>query len=251
MIADAALSQREFDILWSTMASVEPPFPLRTSVHSMTIPEWARTREDACVDLRSQGVLTLAAERLLGLLVKPSRLVDLFSDVDGPLHSVASTDEKDAVLVTAVNERIALTRIRPITLVEAMVSQLPDVAAGSGKSIAVRHADVLRATSDQDDPDNPLGDDTELDALVRAEISSPDAARIVEIAGNRIGEGQIGVSVADRVGRLHRPSVLTTWSDPDFGRYLRVWDAAWMSIMPADNQRIVHQIRNILDSEVN
>lgn len=252
MNADVSLSQWEFDVLWSTMDAGPPPFPLRASVHGETIPEWERMRSAAYEELRARGLLGPRQDvtELLTLLTKPSTIVDVAGYADGPLEAVATAKGRDAVLATTRGDQIGLSWIRPTALVDAVVGELPNNSAGSGRSISVRHADVLRAVSDEDDEDNPLGDDSELDALVRNGISTQDAVQILSIAENRVSGGQIGVSVARRVGGLRRASVLATWFDTHDGRYLLVRDGEWMSIMPADSARIARRVQEILQSEV-
>ncbi|MGP4018690.1 ESX secretion-associated protein EspG [Saccharopolyspora sp. 5N708] len=241
--ADFLLSTREYDVLWSDLGCGPAPYPLAVASHGATEAERAEIRADEHRALSRRGLFGKSAgaelESLLRLLASPRFLIDSAGFTDQPMRAVAAGNGRSAVLAELSERGLALTSIRPTALAGELVGLLPDAEPGRGRSIAIRHSDLRRATDE--DEDDPLGPFDERDALLRAGVPVEDANRLLQLAENRTCGGQFGVSVA-----AERSSVLVTWFDSEGGRYLMVRDGDWLSIAPADRGKITQRLDEVL-----
>lgn len=104
---------------------------------------------------------------------------------------------------------------------------------------------LAEAAEPQEDEDDPYGGDLdERIVLSRAGVSRNDAGALLELANNRRAGGQLGVTIGGR--RTERLPTLVTWFDTHQGRYLMVREDSWLSIAPADNERIEQRVATVL-----
>ncbi|WP_053723134.1 ESX secretion-associated protein EspG [Saccharothrix sp. NRRL B-16348] len=247
MIApDFVLSAREFDIVWDGLDLGPKPYPLDVPSVGRTAAERAEAAEEVYRDLAERGLVTGRGldERLAGqlrLLARPDVSVDAVGHIGVPLRAVAARDGHGGVLAAFGEDELWLVGIRPTALAGSIVAVLPENQAGPGRAMSVPYqamAAAVKPTTD-DDPFTfaSTDDDHERITMVRAGLSTRDAAELAELADHRHAGGQFGVS-----RRQRRSPVVVTWFDTPRGRYLGVRDGDWVSFAPADNDRLTARI---------
>jgi hypothetical protein len=248
---DFVLSAREFDILWDGLGLGPKPYPLDVPSVGRTVAERAEAAEQVYRDLAERGLVTGREpdERLAGqlrLLARHDVSVDAVGHIDGPLRAVAAGDGQHGVLAAFGEDQLWLVGIRPTALAASIVAVLPTNQAGPGRSLSVPYQAMAAAVkpTTYDDPHAFASTDDEHAriTMVKAGLSTRDAAELAELAGNRQAGGQFGVS-----HRQRRSPVVVTWFDTLRGRYLGVRDGEWVSFTPADNDRLTARIDRTLN----
>lgn len=258
--SDFVLSTVEYEVVWSALELGGMPYPLQVPSRGVSAEERREVVNSARDGLRRKGLLRgdrfddgLAAA--LRVLAGPTVSVDVAGYTGEPLLGLAASDGRNAVLAWLGNDRFAVRRIRP-TALTSIVELIPSWPQGKGQSLSVRRDALQRALDsdevDDDAGDDPFGpdpfdDDGERSALLRAGLSPRDADMLLHVADkNRVAGGQFGVNTAGRAG-LRRDPTLVTWFDTDDGRYLVIHRNGWLSLAPADGQRIAARIGELLD----
>jgi hypothetical protein len=255
---DILLSHKEFDILWGDLGLGPMPYPIDMPSVGSTMEERGRIRAEVYRDLAARDLAhgermdALLAE-LLGVLGKHEIAVDTVGYLHGPIRAVVVTDRRIGALAALTEDGIWLAEIRPTALAGSIAELIPDNAAGPGKALSFPHQALLDAVAqsgaaDEVDEDDPYGGsevDDERIALTRAGMSSGDASVLCELANDRNAGGQFGLSV-----RGHRVPTLITWFDTSQGRYLMVREDSWLSLSPADNERIERRLATVLSNSV-
>ena len=253
---DFVLSDREFDILAGDLGLGRPPYPLDVPSVGQTVEQRDQFRDEVYRELANRDLAAgdrMDAELagLLRLLFHHEISVDAVGHVGQPVRAVATADQHGGVLAVQEAEKLWLTEIRPTSLAKSIVEVLPVNEPGPGGAMSMPYqalATAIDSAGDENDDDDPFGGDVdERVALTRAGVSTKDAATLIALANNRLAGGQFGVSVGGR-GRsgAQRASTLVTWFDTHEGRYLMVREDSWLSIAPADNERIEHRIATVL-----
>jgi len=244
------LSPREFDVLWHKLRLGRMPYPLDVPTEGATESERTALQQRTLAGLRERGLAD--DERLhmyLRLLDDHEVSVDSVASLDRTVRALAASNGALAVLAIIDDGRVGLVGIRPTGLAREIVEVLPAGAAGPGTALSVRLQSLSDAVALQDAEDEESEDpwgaaDEELDdrqALQRAGLSTQDAAQVGELAADRVAGGQFGVTH----GR-QRAEVVINWFDTDRGRYLMVNADGWLSLSPADNDRIATRINAVL-----
>lgn len=244
------LSPREFEVLWRTLRLGRMPYPLDVPSEGATEQDVEALRARTLAGLRERGLADDdRLEDLLRLLDRHDVSVDAVLGLDRTVRALAASSGDQAVLAIIDGDQVGLAEIRPTGLAREIVRVLPEGEPGPGNAMSVR-ADTLQQAAalqetEQEDDDAPWGAaDDELDdsqALRKAGLSSQDARQLGELAANRVAGGQFGVTR----GR-QRAGVLITWFDTHQGRYLVVNSDGWLSLSPADNDRIATRIDTVL-----
>ncbi|GDY29210.1 ESX secretion-associated protein EspG [Gandjariella thermophila] len=246
------LSAREYEVLWSTLELRRMPYPLHVPSEGVTGPERAQVIEDARGSLRDKGLLhgdrfdadLVAALRVLA---NPEVSVDAVGYADGPLRGLAASDGGTAVLAALDNGHVALATIRPTALAPSVVQVMPSGQPGRGQAMSVSYQALRRAVEPDEADYDPFATGAERDALIRAGVPASDADTLLDLANNRVAGGQFGVNSADRRhGTMRRDPTVVSWFDTSEGRYLMVQEDGWLSLSPADDQRITARIDQLL-----
>jgi hypothetical protein len=247
---DFGLSTREFDVLWDGLGLRHKPYPLDVPSVGRTLEERAELAEEVNRDLAARGLATggRLAEKLAGqlrLLAEHDLSVDAVGHLGGPVRAVAACDRRSGVLAVLGEDQLWLVEIRPTALARSVVEVLPANQAGPGRAMSVPYRALVAATAPSSEDGHPFAaaDDDRI-AMVRAGMSTQDAAELTELANSRRAGGQFGGA-----HRRRRWPTVITWFDTPRGRYLAVRDGEWMSLTPADNDRIAARIDQAL-SEV-
>ncbi|APU16379.1 MULTISPECIES: ESX secretion-associated protein EspG [Actinoalloteichus] len=247
------LSAREFEFVWTDLGLGRIPYPLDVPSSGKTMAERAELRAEVYRELTDRGLVTAGTvstelEALLRLLSQPKLSVDAVGHVGRALRALAATDQELGVLATLVGDELRVSEIRPTSLARSIVGVLPVKEAGPGWAMsAPLHA--LTSAVEPAEEDDPWGsdDDDEERALRKAGMSADDAAALSELAANRKGGGQFGVTVGGATQRqARRSSTLVTWFDTHQGRYLMVREDEWLSLTPADGERIEGRVMEVL-----
>jgi hypothetical protein len=243
------LSPREFDVLWHELRLGRMPYPLDVPSEGDTEQDRRVLRERTLDELRQRGLADdLRLEEYLRLLADHEVSVDAVAGLDRTVRALAVSNGHRAVLAIIDGDRVGLLAIRETGIAREIVRVLPDGEAGPGTAVNVRVETLREAVALQeaeDDTEDPWGaSEEELDdraALQRAGLSSQDAKQFGELAANRVAGGQFGVTQ----GR-QRSAVVINWFDTHQGRYLMVNSDGWLSLSPADNDRIATRIAAVL-----
>ncbi|ASO21468.1 hypothetical protein FHR81_003109 [Actinoalloteichus hoggarensis] len=247
------LSARQFEFVWTDLGLGRIPYPLDVPSSGKTMAERVELKAEAYRELAERGLVTdgtVSPEltSLLRLLSQPRLSVDAVGHIGRPLRALAATDQELGVLATLAGDELRIGEIRPTSLARSIVGVLPAKEAGPGWAMsAPLHA--LTAAVESDEDDDPWGsdDDDEERALRKAGMSAEDAAALAELAANRKGGGQFGVTVGGATQRqARRSATLVTWFDTHQGRYLMVREDEWLSLAPADGERIEGRVMEVL-----
>lgn len=249
------LTPRQLDVLWHDLGLGRLPYPLDVPSTGADMAERGRLRAEVLAELGGSVDVRLAEK--LELLASPDLAVDAVAGVGGPVRAIAASNRRRAVLAVLKGDAIDLTEIRPTSLAKSIVDVLPERPAGPGGPRTLRLETLRQAvtryedTEDTEDTgDDPWGNE-ELDeraALVKAGLPAEDAKAVSELAANRVAGGQFGVSCSDGGYPGKRSPVLVNWFDTHRGRYLMVCDDQWLSIAPADNDRIAARVGSVLST---
>jgi hypothetical protein len=175
--------------------------------------------------------------------------VDVVGLVGGaPATAVAVSGDKAGLLAVRQGEEVRMTEIRPTAQVSALLGLLPPGKPGTAPAITVSYRAVERAAGEgASAEDDPFEDDDERVTLTRAGVSTKDASTLTLLTRERIGGGQFGVTVpSGKPGRVYRSPRPVCWSDTTLGRYLVVREDDWLSISPADNNRIESRVTRLI-----
>ncbi|AOS64447.1 ESX secretion-associated protein EspG [Actinoalloteichus hymeniacidonis] len=247
------LSAREFDIVWTGLDLGRIPYPLDVPSNGGTMAERDALTIEVYRELTDRGIaeggrIRPEIEALLRVLSHPQISVDSVGHSGGALRALVAANGELGVMASFTDGRIKFGEIRPTALARSIVGTLPSKAAGPGWAMSAPLRALTAAVEPSDDED-PWGDDDEHEerALRNAGMSPDDAAALAELAANRKGGGQFGVTVGGATQRQSRRlSTLVTWFDTHQGRYLMVRDNDWLSLTPADGERIESRIAEVL-----
>ncbi|MCP2164030.1 ESX secretion-associated protein EspG [Goodfellowiella coeruleoviolacea] len=261
---DYVLSTQEFDILWADLDLGRVPYPLTVPSVGATMEERAEIATDVRQALQRRGLLRETGNPgqpatrsdvdpelldLLEVLAAPNITVDAVGYTDGPICALASAGRQVGVLASLTPEGLLLAGIRPTALATSIVEVLPPGQAGNKQALsfplrALHHA----VNSEDEESDDPFGEeDSEVAALTKAGVTADDAATILALANDWSRGGQFGVT-AGSGSRAQRGGTLLTWFDGGDGRYLVVNDGEWLSLAPANSQRIAARIEEMIAS---
>ncbi|RAS66877.1 ESAT-6 protein secretion system EspG family protein [Lentzea atacamensis] len=245
------LSPREFEVLWRTLRLGRMPYPLDVPSEGATEQEVRTLQHQTLARLRDRGLADdERLEDLLRLLDDHEVSVDAVLGLDRTVRALAASSGDRAVLAIIDGDRVGLTEIRPTGLAREIVRVLPEGEPGPGNAMSVRadtlqQAAALQEAEPEEESNDPWGAaDDDLDdtrALQRAGLSAQDARQLGELASNRVAGGQFGVMH----GRQRADAVIN-WFDTRQGRYLVVNSGGWLSLSPADNDRIATRIDTVL-----
>ncbi|WP_156365141.1 ESX secretion-associated protein EspG [Sciscionella sediminilitoris] len=246
------LSFLEYDYVCEELGIGEMPYPVELVRHGKTMAERAELFEQARESLVGKGFAdpdgidgTLA--RLLSEVSSARHLVDVLAFDGGVVRAVAAHDG-DHCLLVMIDAGEVIVRSIDLPLGTVLLSLFPETPAGPGQSFPVplrAFLEIAEAESGEAPPDPfAMGQEDEATRILqRYGLSAMDAVRVCAIAEERVRGGQFGVSTRlPRRGTQSREGMVLSFFDTKSGRYLMINDGEWVSITPADANRIARRI---------
>ncbi|HEY4023045.1 MAG TPA: ESX secretion-associated protein EspG [Pseudonocardiaceae bacterium] len=237
------LSETEFFLLWDAADIGEPPIDLNLRHIGRTRTERARFAEDASADLldRDLGTVTKPVGELLDVLLAIGRreltLSLAVEWAEGRYRAIAGRGPEGAAIAVAVNDTVAVRTLRPATLVDAIMDEVPQAPPGPGVTANVAWADYLRACGEGERD----GMDGFMWVLREAGLRVPEARTIARAVVERNGAGQLDVGY-----RTGQPLESVDWVDTPDGRYVLRRRDSWLSVIPADLPKLSQLISESL-----
>lgn len=161
------------------------------------------------------------------------------SDMTGSTGLLAVADDTQAVLAVRDDDTVWLRSIRPDSLVESVVGQLPAMAAAHGRSLNVPEIELTgrRAATD----------DEGFHGFDRPGPSTDARMLLALMAEPRIGTGQLHVAVRDGLGRRRRSPHALGYVDigagrPGHGRWMTQLTSNWVYAAPATPQSLAAKL---------
>jgi hypothetical protein len=180
----------------------------------------------------------------LSLLSNFQVAVAVMGDVeDGRMiFARAAATAKRGVVIRQEDQILRFDLVRPESLARSVVALLPPLNPGPGQSVTISRPNSKPVQ----------GDEFGLGQQVRSPRTTNTAQlRIAEdiLRRKRLGSGHFTVTGRDRFGRVVRTPSLG-WIDTDAGRYVVQShvdeNATTGTYFPADNNRIIHQLNELL-----
>jgi hypothetical protein len=235
------LSGAEFFLLWDAADLGDAPDVLNLRHIGRTRAERDRLADDASAGLAERDLGTVTkpagelADALLALGHRDLTLTLAVEWADGGYRAIAGRGPEGAAIAVAVNDTVAVRTLRPATLVDAIIDEIPSVAAGPGVTANVTWADYLRACRDGELD----GTDGFLWALRDAGLRDAEARTLARAIAERHGAGQVDISA--------RGAECVNWVDTPDGRYVLRRRDGWLSVIPADLAKLSQLISDVLD----
>ncbi len=244
------LDAEELDVVWTSLRLGGLPHPLTAPSIGATRAERELLAEPVRDRLAARGLWSGRGPDddvadLLAVLAAPGHGVDAVGHLAapspatgaaGPLRALGAAARGTAALaVVHPDGSVAVRGLRPAGLAHALVELLPAARPGPGHALSVPMSDVRALAADDDEEDNWA------DGAGAPRQRGTDTRALTELAANRVAGGQFGATSAGA-----RVQPLITWFDTGDGRYLAISDGDWLSIAPADNDRINHRLTAVL-----
>ncbi|WP_433270413.1 ESX secretion-associated protein EspG [Actinosynnema sp. CS-041913] len=252
-----ALSRLEFDLCWDHLNLGEHPTILSIPSHGATSDERRALLDDAWRTLAARGLVARGEldARLAGwldLVARPDREVDARLRLDdGPrIRAVAAARRGHAVLAVLTAESLVLKRIEETMLADAVVSLLPPHRTPRARSVSLPSADLAKAAATAGESASRM----EI-ALRDNGVARPDAQKVVSVLGGVVRMGQFGVAVRPSrngaPGPRKRGPYAVSFYDTAEGRWQFTRRPSgdgreWSTLSPADHQRLVHSVSELL-----
>jgi hypothetical protein len=246
------LSTLEFDVLWELERLPRKHEALGVPSPGKTHTERAKLVAEALGALKERGLgdgdrATPELADQLSLLAYPQVSIDTWVFTDHRITSLAVMNGNNALLAAIDGDEVWLIPARETGLAEAAVSVTGDMPAGPGWSVSVP-TDALMAADKE-----AKGDKRELaTSLMRRGIASDDAKTLANMVGGMNLRGQFGATRQQRDQRMVRADRVVSFHDTDHGRYVYLAKPnadgrMWSTITPADNQRLVRCVEELLE----
>ncbi|MCP3798532.1 ESX secretion-associated protein EspG [Allokutzneria sp. A3M-2-11 16] len=222
-----ALTADEFDRCWRALNLGQPPEPFAHLTGRRPV-------GPVQIEPRLRDLLTVLATS------RQELHATLRQDPGHRIMAAAVGDE--GVLAVGEGDKITLTRIFGKALTRTIVTAVPPLRGGPGRSVSLPSAVFDAACADGED----------LAArLVERRIGQADAAMIGEMLSGVVGGGQFTSAVRDGANRRKRGGHAVAFVDTDHGRYLIEQRAtyngpAWTTIAPGGIARLTNQVGRLL-----
>ncbi|ASU77578.1 ESX secretion-associated protein EspG [Actinopolyspora erythraea] len=248
-----SLSTLEFDVLLEHLG-IDPPLVLRVPSPGKTHSHRRELVDAAWRALADRGLCGRddpldSLRRMLSVLDRPSREVDGRCWLGrGVRVLAAATGESDeAVLAVKEEDRLWLRPAAGSGLVREAMSVLPEVPAGSGRSVSLPSADLDAAASES-------GDDLSVlrRALSSRGVRADDADVLAGMLEGVHASGQFGAAVRGVSTGRRRAEHVVGFFDSERGRHVQLRRAtssgeAWSTIAPADRRVLAERVAELLD----
>ncbi|MFB9907419.1 ESX secretion-associated protein EspG [Allokutzneria oryzae] len=157
-------------------------------------------------------------------------------------RAMAAAAGDSGVLAVCDGDRITLSTIFGKALTRTIVTAMPAMRGGPGRSVSLPSAVFDAACA--------AGDDLTR-SLVERKVSTADATMIGEMLSGVVGGGQFTSAVRDTLNRRKRGNHAVAFVDTEHGRYLIEQRAtyngpAWTTIAPGGIARLTNQVGRLL-----
>ncbi|ANY07528.1 ESX secretion-associated protein EspG [Pseudonocardia sp. HH130630-07] len=251
------MSGAEFDVVWEHLGLGALPVALRLPSPGRTFAERRRVTAAGLDGLRGRGLAgpggtEPALVRLLGLLARPARQLELRGWFGSPLRAIAAERDDDGVLVVHTGGRVTISAAG--TPAYAATSALPSLPAGPGPAIGLP-TPVLAAVLDGTGtgtaaPADGLGPVPPVDAA-----TGLDAERLAALLRGPADRAQVCAVRFDRWGSPARLPGHVAVVDTRYGRYRLSrgpgphGGAEWSTLAPADERSLPPQLAALFDTQ--
>lgn len=248
-----SLSALEFDVLTEHLGLESVPLVLKVPSPGRTHTERRKLVASAWRSLSRRGLgrptgLDPELEWMLRLLARPDREVDGRIWAQRSVRVLATVDSVTgrAMLVVKDADTLSLRRASASGLPREVVSVLPVLPPGPGRSVTVRSADLDGAAEDAGDNIEQL-----YSALQRRGVRPDDAETLLSMIAGVDTRGQFGTAARDRWGRRVRAGHVVGFFDTPHGRYAQLRRESpsgdmWSTVAPVDTRRLVGHIEELL-----
>lgn len=249
------LSALEFDVLWEHFGLGDMPLVVKVPSPGKTHEERALLEARVWADLETRGLgravdLDPDIERILGVLAKPSREVDVRAYVGRTVRVLAASADDMAAVAELSADTVTLRNTTESGLPSAALSVLPSASAGPGRSVTLPTAEFEQAANNASRTREGFGA-----ALLETRLRPDDAEVLVEMIKDVAHMGNFGAAARDRLGRRRRGRRVVSFFDTEDGRYVQIRRPAddgtmWTTISPADQRKLTHHVTELLDEVV-
>lgn len=240
------LTDVEFDVLWERLGLGPTPAVLQLPSPGRTAAERREVLRTGLQGLRERGLAGPSgpdpeAARLLGLLARPSRQLELRGSWSRPVWAVAAMDAGAGVI--AVRQDATITLAACSSLPSALHDVLPAAPPGPGRAASVPSTSLAAALAQRR---------TGLRAALMAQdVPAPEAGLLQRMLAPGPGRAQVVALTTDAAGIARRAGGVLGILDGPRGRYLMtrllgVDDVEWITIAPADPRSLRHRMEVML-----
>lgn len=151
-----------------------------------------------------------------------------------------------ATLAVQNEETVRVTTLPADSMVRALLSVIPDMQPGPGKSVSVRSKQLETAASGAGSSERAMGEN-----LVRQGVRREDARALLDMmSAQRHSYAQFGASAMDGRGKRARAGMVTNCFATSGGWYMLEESArgseAWTTIAPVDKNRMGARVQDLL-----
>ncbi len=232
----------ELYLLWTAMDLGPTPEVLDVLHVGRTRARRAELAEEASRALadRDLGTVGAPARDLAGMLRSlgnPAASLDMRVYGSGaPLFAFAATGPSGAAIAARVGDEVRVGAVRATALASSLLSSLSYLPAGSNRPANVSVADY-EAACEEGAVEGVSGFTR---ALHAAGVRRDEVTTFTQALTTRTGGGQLGAT-----GRA-RAFSLVNWLDTPEGRYALRRNGAWITITPADTDRLTAMAEEML-----
>ncbi|MGJ7908796.1 ESX secretion-associated protein EspG [Actinopolyspora sp. H202] len=249
-----SLSDLEFDVLLEHLGIAEPPLVLKVPSPGRTHERRRELCEAARRSMAERGLWAGNApidslRRMMRVLEAPTREVDGRCWSGRSVRMLAAArgagEAAEAVLVVKEEQRLWLRPAATTGLAREALSALPEVEAGSGRSVSLPSADLETAASE-------AGDDLPAlrAALCARGVRAEEAETLVGMLDGVHASGQFGAAVRRKHAVRHRAEHVVGFFDSRAGRYVQLRrdtssGEPWSTLAPVDRRGLVNRVAEL------
>jgi EspG family len=229
------------------------------SVTALWMDDDARREVDRKVlaELTSRGLanecgVDVGFRATMGTVARPAvEFYGWISTMSSTVGVLAVCTGTEAVLIVRDEETLSLCPVRPDSLAEAVVAQLPAVPPARGRSLNVPETELTGGGQHR------AGDDEGFAGFGSQSGPSPDVKLLNTVMGEpRSGTGQLYVAMRDNLGRRHKVKHPVSFIDVAAGRSMEGrWltqvavngsGQSWVIAAPATPQLLVSRLHEMV-----
>lgn len=238
----------EFALLWGALGLGELPAMLG-------IPAFGRTPEareqwigsaSAALEARGLGTVERPADDLTALLrsfgAADQALELQVDDATTALRGLGVSGPEGAAALARADTTVRVGPAHEVDLVQTMLAVPPLRGPGSGISANLPVADYAQACAAGVDD----GVGGFVNALSRRGVRREECLMLSRALSTRTAGGRLTARAVDARGKWHRAPVTVGWLDAEDGRYALRSDGEWLTVTPADYQRLVTMAEEML-----
>ncbi|SFT48496.1 EspG family protein [Actinopolyspora lacussalsi subsp. righensis] len=249
-----SLSDLEFDVLLEHLGIADPPLVLKVPSPGRTHERRRELCEAAWRSMSERGLCAGNApvdslRRMMSVLEAPTREVDGRCWLGRGVRVLAAArgegDSAEAVLAVKDEQRLLLRPAATTGLAREALSVLPEIAAGSGRSVSLPSADLEAAAAE-------AGDDLPAlrAALSARGVRADEADVLVGMLDGVHASGQFGAAVRRGAAARHRAEHVVGFFDSRAGRHVQLRrdtssGEPWSTVAPVDRRGLVNRVAEL------